>query len=294
EGHRDRRQHVGDAWPVGEVAGVGDHLPPEPEHEVAALPSQGDVARLRVLLVHNAVGGPDRVDVEGPAEAAIRRHQDHHAPLAFTPLEEGMAVLRGQLGCRLQDLEHLLRIGSRRLHHLLSAAQLGGRDDLVRLRDLLRVLHTADPVANVAEGRQFPAYSARLVRRCCLRRWSWRRSGSLAAVSFRRSAWRRSELPRRSCSDPVSSGFASVLGGSGLVSSGLASAFGGSGLVSSRLVPSVLASALAGSPFLSSAGLSTPNWRLKALIASSIFPFRSSSRAFCFSISSRRSFLSER
>src|SRR6185369_10467717 len=59
----------------------------------------------------------------------------------------------GAAGHRVEDLLHPARVGTGREDGLLRAPQLGRRDHLHGLGDLLRVLHAADAAADVDEGR---------------------------------------------------------------------------------------------------------------------------------------------
>src|SRR3984893_1695778 len=140
EGRADRGQDGGFARPVLEAAGVGDDVAPVSSQEIATLPPDGHVARLpAVVLVHVPVDGPKRIGVERAAEAAIGGDHDEQRPVALPLLEVRVAVLGRALRCRLQDLQHLLRIRSRRPHRLLRAPHAGRGDHLHGLRDLLDV-----------------------------------------------------------------------------------------------------------------------------------------------------------
>src|SRR6266508_80699 len=154
ESDRDRRQDLRDSRAVGEVADLGDDVAPVAQQEVAAFAAQRHVALLLgEVLVHVAGGRADVVDVDSAAQPAVGGDEDHHAAFALAADQVWVLVLGRALADGLQDLDHLVRVGSRRLHGRLRLAQAGRRHDLHRLGDLLRVLDRVDAADDVAERR---------------------------------------------------------------------------------------------------------------------------------------------
>jgi len=150
----DRRQHLRLARAVGQVADLGDHVAPVPEQEVATFPAQRDVAWLiGVVLLHIARRGADVVDVDCARQSLVGRDQDHHRALALAADQERVLVFRRALADRLQHLEHLVGVGSRRLHSGLRPPEARRGHDLHRLRDLLSVLDRVDAADDVPVRR---------------------------------------------------------------------------------------------------------------------------------------------
>ena len=118
---------------------------------------------LRLLALQEAHGGADDVGVEAAAQALVRGDHHEQDALARPLLEQGMGVRVGARGHAVQDLQHLPGVGPRGEHGVLGPAQLGRRDHLHGLGDLLRVLDRADPPPDVDEGGHGgsrPAFSA--------------------------------------------------------------------------------------------------------------------------------------
>ena len=113
-----------------------------------------------------------------PLSAVTTHEQD--ALASPRSLEQGMGVGWRARGHAVQDLHHLPRVGPGREHRLLGAAQLGRRDHLHGLGDLLRVLDAADPPADVDEG----GHGALLAPRPSSRPWPGRRRANSSRAAF--------------------------------------------------------------------------------------------------------------
>jgi len=184
-----RREQIAQAAAVAQEANASaklvsagarvEDLDRAPLPEVVRLLAEGDQAdrgALLLLLAQERAHGAVHVRVEPAGKALVAAHGDHDDVLLVAPLEErmsGRAVLvRGDP--RRDGGERRLErrgVGTRREDAVLRAAQLRRRDHLHRLRDLLRVLHAADPapdVDQVGHGR-----AARLPTRPSLRA-AWR------------------------------------------------------------------------------------------------------------------------
>src|ERR1700674_83187 len=149
---RDGGQTLAHARPVGKVAHLRDDVAPVAQEKVATLAPERYVLLVRrVVLVHVARRHTDVVDVDGTAQPLVGGDKDHHRAAAFPAHEEGVLVLGRPLADRLQDLDHLVGVGARRLDGRLRAAQTGRRHDLHRLGDLLRVLDRVDAANDVPE-----------------------------------------------------------------------------------------------------------------------------------------------
>src|SRR5690606_18211977 len=138
-----------------------------PEERDALRTDDAEIRRDALLLPLAQVIDDDAelVDVQRAAEAAVGRDDDVADPLDVALDEIWMTVIGVRLRQVTDDLADVLGVRPRRLHALLSAAQLRRRDHLHGLRDLLRVLHAVDLGADF-----FAACHSRSP-------WRWREKG---------------------------------------------------------------------------------------------------------------------
>ena len=125
--------------------------------EIGTLPPDADQLHVSgpvlfaVLRLDVGDRGLDDVRVEGAAQAPVRGHDhDRH----FFRRTDGEERVRRDVDDGRQvpeDAFHGARVGSRRHHPVLGAAQLRRGDHLHRLGDLLGALDAADPAADFAK-----------------------------------------------------------------------------------------------------------------------------------------------
>jgi hypothetical protein len=106
------------------------------------------------LRAFEDVGGArlDGVGVEAAAQPLVAGHHKDQRVAVGPRLADGEQRVDRGIDARRdagQDALHLRRIGTRVDDALLRAAQLGRRDHLHRLGDLLRVLDRADPASEI-------------------------------------------------------------------------------------------------------------------------------------------------
>src|SRR5262249_12927066 len=100
------------------------------------------------------------VGVERAGLAAVAGEDDHLDPLHRPRLEQRVGVAPGAGGDVGDDVLERARVRPRRQDRFLRPAQPGGRDELERARDRLRVLDAGDPGADrLQAGHYAPSLS---------------------------------------------------------------------------------------------------------------------------------------
>ena len=140
-----RRQLLGRTGADVDIALGHLHLaPPKVVHALAAHHGELDLF-FPSLAAQETFRCPNQVGVVAAAKAAIRREQQQQDFFLLARGKQRMRLGGDTGGEVLEERRHLLGVRARREHRLLGAAQLGGRDHLHRLGDLLRIADRADP-----------------------------------------------------------------------------------------------------------------------------------------------------
>ena len=179
-----QRQDVGEGRAIAEGREVGLDGDAGAAHGVAALAPDGDQGEVVGLVDDVAGHEPHDVGVQRTGQRAVRRDEHDQALAALRGRQQRVVLAaedRREVG---QDLIELLAVGPRRERRVLGALELRRGHELHRPRDLLDVLHGADPAPDVALASH----------RCSLRRH--RRSN--ASRARRRRACELSALQRAS------------------------------------------------------------------------------------------------
>ena len=109
---------------------------------------QRDFIRLAELVRREPLHRTDHVRVERAGETTIRRHDDDGRVAQLALLEQRVRILAGHPRELRDHRGQRGRIRASGDDRVLRAAQLGSGDELERTRDLPRVLHADDPLAD--------------------------------------------------------------------------------------------------------------------------------------------------
>ena len=142
-----------DALDGGEFDGIDDQRAILPPQLVAAFAADAQDQNLFAVLLQRfdlLFGEPDDIGVEAAAQTAIGGCHDQQMRFVLAGAAEqlGRAGIVFQAARQAGDHRtHLFAIGTRRIHRLMRAAQLGSRHHLLGFCDLARRLDRSDAIA---------------------------------------------------------------------------------------------------------------------------------------------------